>query len=203
MQLAQSAGHAELGSTGVQERQVGVGADPDSPSHGVGDHVEEPRVHHRLAQPLKLELFQVRELFDQPCEDVEIHERGRTVGRTILSELDRAHLTTQGALADRLDLEKAGQGKHGGILLGTTGQSEEKHAELERTVEPPEDGQGWDQRRGHDHFQDVPGSKRGPLEPAQAEARREHDPQGQGDHDPSWLTRRTYPQGQDQRDHQA
>ena len=129
--LAQSAGHAELGSTGVQERQVGVGADPDAPPHGVGDHVEEPRVHHRLAQPLKLELFQVRELFDQPCEDVEIHERGRTVRRTILSELDRAHLATQVALADRLDLEKSGQDPWRNPSCGTTGQSEEEHAELE------------------------------------------------------------------------
>jgi len=66
-------------------------------------------VHHRLAQPLKLQLFQVRKLVDQGREDVEVHEGRRAVGRAVLAKLDGAHLAAQVALADRLDLKEPGK----------------------------------------------------------------------------------------------
>ena len=81
----------------------------DPPGDGIGDHVEEAGVHHRLAQPLQLQLLEAGEPVDQAGEDIEVHEGRRAVGRPVLPELDRAHLAAQVALADGLDLEERGE----------------------------------------------------------------------------------------------
>src|SRR4051794_18658364 len=45
------------------------------------------------------------ELAQNPGKRVEVHERRRPVWRPVPPELDRAHLTSQIALPDRLDLQ--------------------------------------------------------------------------------------------------
>jgi len=54
MQAGEPARRAQLGPPVVEQGQVGVGADADAAPRGVGHHIEEAGVHHRLAQPLQM-----------------------------------------------------------------------------------------------------------------------------------------------------
>ena len=61
VQLGEPAGDAAFRARRVEQRQVGVGADADAPAGGVGDHVEEARVHpavqaHRVGKRDVLEV---------------------------------------------------------------------------------------------------------------------------------------------------
>jgi hypothetical protein len=89
----------------IQQGEVGVGADPNAPVRRKANHIEKPRVHHRFPEPLQMKLLQSAPLLDQACELVERHERKRTIRRTILPELDSAHLAAEVALTNWLDLE--------------------------------------------------------------------------------------------------
>jgi hypothetical protein len=109
MQFGQPVGYTALGPSIGQVSQVRVGADFHTPAHGVGDHVEEPRVHHRLAEALELEVGQPGELVDQACESVEVHERRRAMRRAFSSELDRTHPAAEVAVPDRFNLEEGRQ----------------------------------------------------------------------------------------------
>jgi hypothetical protein len=91
----ESATRAQLRAARAQERQVGVGGHPHASVRRIAHHVEEARVHQRLAQTLQVQPLEVRHLVDQPAEDAEVHERERTIGRAVLAELYGAHLAAQ------------------------------------------------------------------------------------------------------------
>src|SRR4051794_37383125 len=101
----ESTRHALLGAALGEQCRVRVGADPDPARDGVPYHVEEARVHHRLAQTLKMQLAEARQVSDDVSEQVEIHERRRAVRRAVRPELDRTHLTAQVALPHGLELD--------------------------------------------------------------------------------------------------
>src|SRR5262249_47172396 len=69
MNLTQAARDAALGSPRIQKRRVGVRTDLNSTGDGDLDHVEEPRMHHRLAEPLELESLERGKLVEQFCKD--------------------------------------------------------------------------------------------------------------------------------------
>jgi hypothetical protein len=50
-------------------------------------------------------MLQGRELFDDPHERLEFHEGGRPVRRTVLTELNGAHLAAQVALPNGFKLQ--------------------------------------------------------------------------------------------------
>src|SRR5690606_30308866 len=62
-------------------------------------------MHHRLAEPLEMQLAEFRELVEEMDEDLVVHEGGRAVGRAVGAELECAHLATQIALPDRFNLQ--------------------------------------------------------------------------------------------------
>ena len=54
VQAGKSAGHAALGAPVIQQRQVRVSGDLNTPLSSIRHHVEKPRVHHWLAQSLQV-----------------------------------------------------------------------------------------------------------------------------------------------------
>jgi hypothetical protein len=86
-----------------EQGEIGVGRDVDAARRRVPHHVEEARVHERLAQPLQVQLRHPGKAVQQLAVGRELQQRGP---RAVLAELHRAHAAAQVAAADRLDLHE-------------------------------------------------------------------------------------------------
>ncbi len=78
-------------------------------SDRVPNHVKEPRMHYRFAQPLEVKRANRWKLVEQGREALERHECQWTEGRSIPPKLDSAHRALQIALSHRLYLNVAGK----------------------------------------------------------------------------------------------
>ena len=62
VQFVQPAGDAQARPALAEQREVGVGGDPDALAHGISHHVEVTRVHHGLAHALQVQVLEPLEL---------------------------------------------------------------------------------------------------------------------------------------------
>src|SRR5581483_7373785 len=95
VQPVESAAHAFLGPPWGEERAVRIGADSDTSSRCEANHVEKPRVHHRLSEPLEMKLLETRKLVEERFKDSPFHERRWPIWRPVLTKLDWAHGAAQ------------------------------------------------------------------------------------------------------------